>query len=203
MTFLIFLFAFFLAGCRSKEYSSAYNMHVGNNVLMRYDPAAQVLVIQAESTKLTKYAKLKFSPPPQKLKSFAGKEAASRACVSKTDLGLPVLRAVPQWISELALDTTREIVDTPPKTFQFKVKSEIDDPNSEIPITVILTQEADRWTIIIRHKGGSVKPLATVVIDRAGSKEGIRKWKVDINEMIGEIMQTRKMLMSCIFSASR
>ena len=203
----LLIFLFFLQGCRSKAYSNAYNMHAGTELLMRYDPAAKKVVVIAEASGTKKFAKLKFSPPPNKLKSFAGKEDPSRACVSKLNLGYSVMKTIDEWVDDIALEKSSTNVEIPPKILHFKVKSEVDDQETEIPIKVTMTQSADRWTIIIRHEGVKVKdmdkPLATVILDRAGRTESISKWRADINQAVSGIMHTRNILMSCILSANR
>jgi hypothetical protein len=201
--------AFFLVGCRSKKYTPTYNMHVGKNVMMRYDPAAQKVVISAESSGSDTYAKLKFSPPRHRLKSFSVKEEVVRACVSKTPLGAAVTKSIDQWIDSLALEKGDTEVHVSPKTLEFKVSSEVDNADSDIPISVNLTQERSEWiiSILLREtkplNTPKPKPLATVIIDRNGRTEGIKNWRSDINQLVGEIMKTRNVLMSCILSASR
>lgn len=185
-------------------------MHAGKDILMRYDPAAQKLVVMSEPQGDVSYAKLKFSPPPNKVKNFAAKEDNVRACVSKSNMGTAVTKPISEWVEAIALEKSDKNVENSPKTLHFKVRSDVDNEDADIPISVTLTQSPERWTIIVRHEGPDKvdflrtnRPLAAVILDRVGRTESISKWRADINQAISEIMHTRNVLIACVLAANR
>jgi hypothetical protein len=202
-------FPIFLHGCRSKDYSPAYNLHAGTSINMRYHSAGQSISIVAEPLRNEEqHAKLKFSPPANKVKLFGGKEAIARACVSKSDLGKAVNLGTETWFDGLVLESDNmgapRIED---KVINFSIKSEVDEHDEELHIRVVLKQESDdrvRMTIE-RSRPAPIgpnppKPLAVLLFK---SSRSVKKWKSDINEVVSIVMHTRNVLMSCILSANR
>jgi hypothetical protein len=210
MSFIFLLFPLSIIGCRPKEYSSVYNIG-GGNLLLRYDPAGKNVVVQAEPREGESYARLKFSPPQNRLKSFASKESTVRGCAARTNLGFAVSLTRKEWLSMLVLKWTRdENSKISPRTWTFSLRSEIDNNDADMNVEVVLDQLPDKWTIVIRnpleltsHKLRN-KFMALVVIDRSGLSENVEEWNKDqLSQIAQDILDARNAMMNCILSVAR
>jgi hypothetical protein len=211
MAFIFFLLPLYLTGCRPKGYTSAYNANLGRTLLFRYDPADKNVIVQAEATTDKTFARLKFSPPQNRLKSFASKESTARQCVTRTDLGPIVSRTSEQWFSDIALEWAfGDNIAESSNTWKFSLFSAIDNPDSEIQVEVIVHQQPGRWIITIRNPLESTsyklrnKYMALMVIRRSPQSENITRWNLDkLSKIAQEILDIRNALMACILSVKR